>query len=462
MSPTPTKSGMFSRTFGLLILLALLANGAVSFIVHRDISRLGAYLRSIPDRELPEPLLAGRAADLAEMARSKNESELARFYLMNAVARQPGNISLLARLADWTAGQEGAGLEELDRVQSVLQLAAYQVDPGEIPRVLELVDKIDAAKQGAIEGPGEIEPRDPGREWQELRQRAPGSVMDADAVAGYIEQLRGFAEGLAGAVTEADREREEEVARELSRWGRIARVAGQCRYVDNCLAKLGEGADLSSQKSVSIVQAAENALPGFWGEDLAGFPEELISRIDSYPGTIQAKVAEIGAARSRPILAEIEAIAAKSLGEDEPWEAWCKFREGQIKDVQSLMVQVSSQDGLQQAQSHLEKMGMALRKLRSGQHNKYQRWALETVKGAFDSYQGFRPSLNNLAFTSEDAEKILDETPLLQVDQSLLSPEVSRMYNDVIQKLFDTFSPEQLVAWEKKIGESAKKKLEDF
>jgi hypothetical protein len=76
---------------------------------------------------------------------------------------------------------------------------------------------------------------------------------------------------------------------------------------------------------------------------------------------------------------------------------------------------------------------------------------------AFNEYQSYR-------FTwSEDAAlKIFKDHVLAEVDQSVLSIEVSRMFNDVANKLMAKMGPAALVRTEKEMSEATKQKLENF
>jgi hypothetical protein len=105
----------------------------------------------------------------------------------------------------------------------------------------------------------------------------------------------------------------------------------------------------------------------------------------------------------------------------------------------------------------MEKSWAALKQCRDNQRYDYQRWVIAKSTAAFNEYQSYR-------FTwSEDAAlKIFKDHVLAEVDQSVLSIEVSRMFNDVANKLMAKMGPAALVRTEKEMSEATKQKLENF
>ena len=97
------------------------------------------------------------------------------------------------------------------------------------------------------------------------------------------------------------------------------------------------------------------------------------------------------------------------------------------------------------------------------QFDAYQKWAVARCKAAFDKYNSFK------TITRDHAWQCFQAGNLETVDQTILSPDVSRMFNDVMSKLT---TEAKGVAWgmdganvfsvQKQCAEATKKKLEDF
>jgi hypothetical protein len=71
----------------------------------------------------------------------------------------------------------------------------------------------------------------------------------------------------------------------------------------------------------------------------------------------------------------------------------------------------------------------------------------------------------NFGLSEDDARKVFRIGRLAEIDQSLLSPEVSRVFNDVLGKLMAEMGPRALVTTEKEMGNpdlTKKRRLEDF
>src|SRR5438270_897367 len=117
---------------------------------------------------------------------------------------------------------------------------------------------------------------------------APATIWSDDQkLAQHIESLRSLANLLEEEPDTADLGFRTQVQTELARWIAIARIKAQCDYVDACLRKLDQDpGNIASDLSVSVLQAAENALPQFWGEDLGVAPAALAAKIKAYPTRI--------------------------------------------------------------------------------------------------------------------------------------------------------------------------------
>ena len=396
---------------------------------------------------------------LGREAIGKGQWDLGQIYLVNAITNAPRDIDCIKGYATIVLEGGNPPVEAIDRLSSMLQLAAYQVDSDEIQSVFSLIDRAEQARKRLLERHGSRDQTggfDAQGEWDQLANVEANSWKDPARLAARLEALEDFMSKLDEQSDPPARLRSM-AAEELLRWTEVAQAVKQCRYIDGCLGRLRDGEDLSSQRAVAIVQAAENALPAFWGLTAAPLPAELRKKIGDYPETIQRLVSRIGKVRSEPILKQIrEALPGEATGEG-PWQEKCERIELQVQSAQLLAVQLTSPDAMQEARHLIEEKTKILRKYRNNQFYAYQVWAIDRSDGAFKAYMSY-----NFGLSETDARKVFRDGKLAEIDQSLLSPEVSRVFNDVLGKLTAEMGPRALVATEKEMGTTTKVRLKAF
>jgi hypothetical protein len=102
---------------------------------------------------------------------------------------------------------------------------------------------------------------------------------------------------------------------------------------------------------------------------------------------------------------------------------------------------------------------------RRQQKSKYQEWVVSRCDPTFEAYKTTFTAggyLKNKGYTSPRARTIFSESEFEKVDQSSLTPETARLFNDVLQKLLAEMNGEDAFATWKEMAEASKKKLEDY
>jgi hypothetical protein len=404
---------------------------------------------------------ATRALALGREAIQKGEWNLGQIFLVNAVTNAPRNLSNLEAYATCILGRDDAPIDALDRVSLVLQLSAYQVDSADVPAVLALIEKAEQSRKRSLQGSekgGKEQALDLAGQWDKLSKVDIGIWKDPTKLTAHQKSLEDFISTL----DEQDEpivELRSKAAEELVRWTEITQAVRQCAYVDACLGRLGKGEDLASQRAVAIIQAAENALPGFWGINVTVLPPELKGKIDQYPESVQARVKQIGNARSVSLLKQIhEALTGDAApSEGQKWQAKSEAIERKLRDAQHLATQLTSTDALAEAQKLMEKRSEDLKSCRNNQYYEYQSFVVTKCNALFKDYMTFK-----LGLSEQDARDLFKKHFLAEVNQSLLSPEVSRIFNDLLGKLMVEMGAQTLVKTESEMGTMAKRKLEDF
>ncbi len=407
------------------------------------------------------------AADSGRRAIKDGRWGAGQLYLINAITNDPKNVEHLKTYTNALLGHERPPEEAIDQLASILQMAACHVTPDDVSTVIGLIDRVGKAKDRVRAGDtqptvmSDAPPTDSlDAEWLKLKAADPNLYQDAIRLTAHLRALENFATTL-DEQENASEELTRSVAEQHLRWSEVAQVVKSVSYVDQCLDKLKdqELSQIPTDRAVAIVQAAEAVLPSFWGIHAGNLPQDLQRKIDAYPTAIKERVDKIGLKRSAELVRKIdEALKlAKPIGATEKLQLRCMAIENQVKQAQVLAAQLPSPDLILEAQGKIEKRTQELQKCRADQYSQYQTEVIRRRDEAFRVYNRF-----NFAVSEGNAINIFHNERLSEIDQALLTPEVGRLFNDVLGKLIGRLGPEALVKIEDEMGTSKKLKLEDY
>lgn len=117
-----------------------------SFDVLTQVTRLNETVGS-PARTPSAAVQAVRKALAAgDMAASRGDWPIAQLYWLNAITRSPGELEPLRHYVQAVLNRGDATNTDLDRLNSTLELASYQVDPDDLPRLLEWMNQVETRR----------------------------------------------------------------------------------------------------------------------------------------------------------------------------------------------------------------------------------------------------------------------------------------------------------------------------
>ena len=373
-------------------------------------------------------------------------------------------MPVLRRYATFLLNDEApANIAEVERLISVLQLTAYQVPPDDVPEIIALVEQAES-KLGALLADASEEPQDIAAELAAMPP-VPDEV-EAGKYADYattLDELLAAAHA-AGPHPEWDAMIADiEIRRRRAETSQTA--ARLLQFVDNCLNRLHgleEEKKLDTDLAVAVAQAAESASIGFWGLPAADLPDRLRTRVDAVPSRLANYVAAVAEARSQSPLARLEDLLSQAkhpVSGTPTWETKIRHGTTKLEQAQKELVRIPSDSDTvaARAKSQIEAMRQLLAEYRRAQLNAYQEWAVAVSRNAFDEYNSHKQ------VTDAEAIGFFRKHKLATVDQTLLTPEVGRVYNDVLGKLLAELNPPEVVMLESEMSATTnKKKLEDF
>ncbi len=448
---------------GLLVIASVLV--IQNFVIQSGIGSIRATIQSSPKASATRELLKR-----AEQSLDQGEREIAQVYFLNAAAKAPEDLDVLSRYAHSVLDREPRDTSEIDRLRSILQMASYQVAPENVSAVLELLAKTSPRESGGH--PPEANTSSPSLDSDlastlaELAKVSPDIWKTRESLDKHVEQLRAL-------VDQIEIEKPDDAAlllkarQEQRLWSAIDQTSRTTEFIDTCLNSLQQlktGSQLESDEAVALVQAAEQMLVGFWGVDLALLPASLKEKRHSFPMRIREFVDDIAKAKSLPILAKIEVLCTEAetnapvSGQgDKKYQDRIKWFEGRLENAQLFIVEIKATKELITAQKKLRGVQDLLSVSRREQFNAYQREAIQRCDRAFKKYN------EQTVVTEAKAVSYFESEGLDKIDQSLLSPEVSRILSELLGKLFAECGPAKIVELESLMGNPDHKlKLESF
>jgi hypothetical protein len=402
---------------------------------------------------------ASKAFDAAQAAHGSGQLDRERLFLLNAVNQNPSDPKYISAYAESILHDADVSSEELDRARNVLELVVYQVPAEQVDPTLTLIDRIskeyekslsDSASTKSLVSVHEPDATIAAAKFASLKAVAPAIWVDDDKLSAQVDALQSLASDVADEPAGSSvNDLAVQVRAELLRWKTIQSVKAQSEYVDACLAQLDGGSvQPTPDMAVSVLQAADNALPQFWGERLDELPPALLEKVRAYPTTIANWSSRISTGRSKPILGEIRKTCEAALAQASKCGRHadaCLLLEQRLKEINSLYAKITSPDVRADADSAIQKLTDSLRNHQKAQYNAYQKWALDKCDIAFADWYAL-----HVYASAKNAADIYDKCQLYQIDPALLSPDVGHLYGDVLNKLFPNMDPPTQVAmWRK-------------
>lgn len=402
-----------------------------------------------------------RAEKRAQELRNSNP-ELSGILYLNAFNTNPENVAPLLAYADLMAGAE-ATAEDLSQVIGMLDVALYRMAPESVERIVDLKMALEVRQTGVGNG-SDTAPEEP--DLSESLQSL--LATDTSAIVADKAVLEKYVQDADYLLQQIDQN-----PVEIEKLPSVSDLEKKLDVMQRCLhaLQLAESAETFASRAESFVQSndtrlamlllnsAENAAvqsaslcdPSMPGEVLKR-ATDLLARLDTLSGSISEN-------RSAAALAKLEEVAKKRaeiLNGLSKFQTKCTELENLLRECQQHLVEITATAPQAQAFKVLGTIQDAMVEQRRQQANAYNNWALERCQNASSSIREEWTKTNN------DARRVFSESAIATVDPALLSPEVSRVYNQVLEKLMSEMGPEDAAEHERLLTETPKKRVEEY
>lgn len=411
---------------------------------------------------------AGEALKLAESALVGNEIELAKIYLLNAINHMPYEIMYIEAYFQLLEKLNPA-LEDLKRFSDILDMAVFQIAPGDIQRIVAIKNTI----MQKMEAMNIAEQEKSAKAYQEALAQKVASLVDGelsmekiitrngsvnlDLLSTRIETIRSLLDEDILDENEAGKWRTE-----LSKANVVFQLAATLVNVDNAISK-AEGATAQSAPSKLELITAQNQLQTanalvaqIWTMDCSPAPE-LLEKAKAYQvriTAIDAKIREIG---SRPAFNEIKERVSEILKTYNQsyglYTSRIKTITQNVDRIKDKLAEISDEKMQAEVLADLKKAGDYLQELSKDRYNAYQKWALERLRECHKKYKSYN------VVTDARGNNLFNEF-LLDINPALLSYDVQSLYNSIYQKVYEEV--EDKAASQLRKASHVCRSLEDF
>ena len=381
--------------------------------------------------------------------------ELAAAYFLNGINHDPGSISLIREFAD-TALTSG-NPQLISQAQGVLELSVYQVPSKDMIYVIELLNKILAVSAPPVSEP-------PSKTQIEINAKNALDRSDpvliftkSQKVTDSIAEFQGILDQFEDIVTY---EIKDALTKRLQTLYAISNISPTMEFLMNAIQVLKiESDELNPSKPFveSVLASVNVKLMNLWGVDMSNVPSSIQQKIKEYPQklaliveTLQKKISADSYRELNEVLHMAESL---SVGNSSDTIKYIQTKLQYVNENLGKITYINYTEELRKKYVAVEKR---MQEFQRNRYKEYQQWALVRCKEAYRVYDEVK------IFNDNDAIRMFHDSNLAKIDHALLTPEVNRVFNNVLQKIIGELPGPKAFEIDKEIAETKKMLLEDF
>ncbi len=415
---------------------------------------------------LGNELEAERAYQKAVQVLDEDDLVLAKLYCMNAINHSPTKKMYFEKLVEISAKTGDETRDDLEQLKGALEIGIYQVAADDVlgmrdmlAGVIERLGKMDVDALTARE-----------EEEHTLFDQAmlslfEGGDLSRESVIGTNREerlvqlqrrlavLRDIDKTKLGTNDVASVEEEDAWTRaSLEYFSLVNSIESYLLRAEKLLDE-----DPSKLGSVNVmVQTASQSLSQALGIETTSLPVTAQDELQSFAKRIEAIETKFNKIKSKPAIERIlkEVAQAEKIGVWAPYQEKIDSISESLSVISQKMAEVFDLGARNSLENEVKKVSNKLGECRQGQYKAYQSWAIDRCNAGMNKYRSWK------RVDIVDAEEVVYGY-LIEIDSTLLSPDVARLYQDVLGKQFAELK-DHTVKVEIDLARHSKKQLSDF
>jgi tetratricopeptide (TPR) repeat protein len=406
-----------------------------------------------------------RAAGAA--AATAGDYEMARIYYVNAFNHSPSDPAALADLCNLVSERYSQDATALEQTAAVVDVALYQLPADAVPQALQNRQAIMELQESLV-ARNAPPPFDPQAEFSAIRQTPLAQIgEDSTKLRLHIQQLNELVQACsdvsgdaAGAVA-AQAQAEAVTASNLLT---IAEVLKQTDRYLGLVEKHPVQDEQSARRASNVLMAASSAFSVVWQLDLAELPQTVQNRIrttegrlNDAAGTVSRAVSERQADRVSTLLARIKCPEAVDASPgNRVWQKRIEAAESDYRRATEESTRVTDEATRETLPNRFLTAGKEIAKMRRGQYLEYQAMAVQMLRRLHLYWT------KDKFTTNAEAKDLFNKSDITSLDLSLVTPEVSRAYERVLQPYMNAGNAQMAFDLTVELMTHKKWTLEDF
>ena len=414
---------------------------------------------------LGNELEAEKSYQKAMQALRDGDLPLAKLYCINAINHFPAHKQFFEKLIEVSGGTGGESRDDLEQIKGALELGIFQVAADDVldmrnmlAGVIEKIRSLDEEVQSSREE------EEKALFAQTLMGLRKGDLSYEAALGADFNKRLTLLHRRLAVIRDIDKEmlstndvtwveeQENKTKVALEYFGLIYSIDSYLTRAEKLLEE-----DPSKLGSVNVmVQTASQSLSQAFGIEKTSLPAATEDELQSFAKRIEAIEIKFNKIKSQPAVKEIRSLIAKIEGVEvySPYQKKIDSIEDTLSTISQKLPEVFDPDARSSLEREIKKVTRKLGECRQAQYKAYQMWTIDRCKAGMDKYMSWK------RVDIVDAEYVV-YTYLIEIDSTLLSPDVARLYHDILGKQFAELK-DHTAKVEIDLAKHSKRQLSDF
>lgn len=412
--------------------------------------------------------LAEKAYHLSDAAFENGDCELARIYILNAITHDDDlkyfyNLINIVKKTSPISRKRAVAEQALN----LLSMALLQGDPDRIGKIQSMIEDLqsvfdDTFDSGTVSSNSEF--HSPGfadlERYSWTTMRAAGTLKDLHSLqekSEFLQQILnspGISEGMRG-----------KAEQELRTCVSLIEFLSKKKALEETISEIKK--ENVSSKNIYFLAAklqnASNTLAQMWLLDVSPVisDSEFRQTLSEFTEEIKLQEEKYNKLRSEPLYKELRNKISKTrtdiLSSTFTETQRLEIIQKNVQEITERIFELSAPEYVRDIQKSLrDDLGKKADDIAKKRFAVYQKKVAELCRGAIKQFD------SDIKVFESDAENYLEKYKIAEIDESLLSPEASAIFQQAKGLLVDKLSLSKKASFQVKCVTGKKMKLEDF